>query len=196
MSSSLRPALAAALVGLLVVSASCAPGSVASRPLVQTGEKVEDMTLKSLDGQPTPISSLIADRVALVDVWATWCAPCVAAMPELQALHNRFNDRGFTVVGIMTDANATRIGAEWVKESGVTYPMLIDEEGAVFQSTWGSVAGIPLLVLVDRDGTVVQTFKGTVGVEALEARLEELFGASGVPAEETPAEATPADPAA
>lgn len=194
-----RYALSLLLTAALVLSVTaCGTAMAPARPLVTPGEKVADMTLFSLDGQETPISSVIRDRVALVDVWATWCAPCVAAMPELQALHNRFKDRGFTVVGVMTDSNAKRIGAEWVKESGVTYPMLIDEDGTTFQSTWGQVAGIPLLVLVDREGTVIETYRGTVGVAALESKLEAVFGVGGPASPEAPAtgETPEADPVA
>lgn len=180
---SLRPTyvvsgLALALAMLLL--AGCDLPQV--KPLVQPGDKVTDFSVVDLQGQPVQIKDVIEGKVALVDVWATWCVPCVQALPHLQALHNRFNDRDFTVVGILTDANAMNIGPEFLEDQPVSYPMLVDEGGEAFISNWGQVAGIPLLVLVDKDGTVVQTIQGTGDLDAIDRSVEELLGVSSTEA--------------
>jgi thiol-disulfide isomerase/thioredoxin len=167
----------AALLG----AAGCGGGKGAAgcpeRELVRQGEVVSDMTVVGLDGKPTPMKSLIGGKVALVDVWATWCQPCKLAMPHLQALHNQYKDQGFVVVGVMTDANATKIGSGYMKDNPVSYPVVLDDDGSSFDCAWGTVTGIPLMVLVDRDGKVLEVFQGTGDIGTLQRRVTELFAA-------------------
>lgn len=171
---SLRSILFAAIAfGLLLVTACDLPKP--ARPLVEPGETVPEMNLFTPSGEEVRISEVIGGKVALVDVWATWCAPCIAAMPHLQALHNRYKDRGFTVVGIMTDGNASSIAEDYLAKKKASYPMLVDEDGAAFMSSWGQIAGIPLLVLVDSDGRVLETYQGIGDLNELDRRLEEVF---------------------
>jgi thiol-disulfide isomerase/thioredoxin len=170
--------LALLVLAALSVAAGCG-GRKASdcpeRALVKQGDVVSDMTVVGLDGKPTPMKSLIGGKVALIDVWATWCQPCKLAMPHLQALHNQFKDRGFVVVGVMTDANATKIGSGYMKDNPVSYPVVLDDDGASFDCAWGTVTGIPLMVLVDREGKVLEVFQGTGDIGTLQRKVTELF---------------------
>lgn len=170
--------LALLLLAALSVATGCGSRRSADCPereLVKQGDVVSDMTVVGLDGKATPMKTLIGGKVALVDVWATWCQPCKLAMPHLQALHNQFKDQGFVVVGVMTDANATRIGTGYMKDNPVSYPVVLDDDGASFDCAWGTVTGIPLMVLVDRDGKVLEVFQGTGDIGTLQRRITELF---------------------
>ena len=109
-----RLAVGTAFVLALAVVGCSPPGP--SAPELQKGQQLADATLTSLDGGSVQFHQLTSGKVALVDVWATWCAPCIASMPHLQALHNRFKDDGFTVVGVMIDTNATKIGPDFMKK--------------------------------------------------------------------------------
>lgn len=173
--------LALLALAALLGAAGCGGGRGAAdcpeRELVRQGEVVSDMTVVGLDGKPTPMKSLIGGKVALVDVWATWCQPCKLAMPHLQALHNQYKDQGFVVVGVMTDANATKIGSGYMKDNPVSYPVVLDDDGSSFDCAWGTVTGIPLMVLVDRDGKVLEVFQGTGDIGTLQRRITELFAA-------------------
>jgi thiol-disulfide isomerase/thioredoxin len=64
---------------------------------------VPAFTVQSLDGKEVPFASLATGKPVLVDFWATWCAPCISAMPELQKLHRQHAAKGFSVVGISID---------------------------------------------------------------------------------------------
>jgi thiol-disulfide isomerase/thioredoxin len=162
----------------LFLAAGCGGRRAADCPereLVKRGDVVSDMTVVGLDGKATPMKSLIGGKVALIDVWATWCQPCKLAMPHLQALHNQYKDQGFVVVGVMTDANATKIGSGYMKSNPVSYPVVLDDDGASFDCAWGTVTGIPLMVLVDREGKVLEVFQGTGDIGVLQRRVTELF---------------------
>ena len=176
---------AASLALFLLVALSVATGcgsrrsaDCPERELVKQGDVVSDMTVVGLDGRATPMKALIGGKVALIDVWATWCQPCKLAMPHLQALHNQFKDQGFVVVGVMTDANATKIGSVYMKDNPVSYPVVLDDDGASFDCAWGTVTGIPLMVLVDRDGKVLEVFQGTGDIGTLQRRITQIFTAS------------------
>ncbi|UCF67218.1 MAG: TlpA family protein disulfide reductase [Acidobacteriota bacterium] len=177
-----RPAASVASALLLVAAWAFIPGCglpasrCAQRSLdLVTGDVLPALTVRSLDDQPIDIHELIDGKIAVVDIWATWCGPCMAAIPRLQALHNRYADRGFTIVGLLTDRNASRIGPTIVERRGIGYPIVLDDFGEELNCAWGSPPAIPYMLLVDRDGAVVDIFRGTVGVAAVERRVELLF---------------------
>ena len=170
-------------------AASAAAGEAQCRPtFVTAGEKAPDVTLTGLDGKSHPLTSVTEGKVALVDLWATWCAPCVAAMPHLQELYAKYKDKGFVVVGVMSDSNATKLGADGFKDKGVTYPMLLDNDSEAVGCAWGPVVGYPSIVLLDAEGTVVEAWFGGVGVDVIEEKVADLLAMGGVSPKATGAE--------
>jgi thiol-disulfide isomerase/thioredoxin len=95
----LRPVAAA-----LFVLAACG-GSDRFRPL-QPGDPVPAYAAPNLNGDTVALATLRGQAVVL-NVWATWCAPCREEMPELQALHERFHGRGLRVLGVSIDASGS-----------------------------------------------------------------------------------------
>jgi peroxiredoxin/YHS domain-containing protein len=130
--------------------------------------------LKDLAGKPISNESL-KGKVVLLDFWATWCAPCLKAMPELQALHRKYADRGFAVVGISIDEGGPAKVRKFVSSKKITYPIALDSEKA---PAWESyrVKAVPAAFLIDRDGQIVAQWRGipTDGGE-LESRIGELL---------------------
>lgn len=165
------------LLLLLLLPGCVQPGGCPDKPLLAQGDQAPDLTLTGLDGQPRAMSTVIAGKVALVDLWATWCGPCKLVAPHLQALHNRYRDRGFTVVGIMSDATATQMGPAYMKRNPVTYPTFLDDHGNTFTCTWGQVGGIPLMVLLDRQGKVIEVFRGADEMERLTEKVAAALAA-------------------
>lgn len=106
----------------------------------------------------------------VIDFWATWCGPCVRALPELGELSKRYAPRGVSVVGVSTEApNVLR---EAIDRLGITHPILVDKQESVFRSY--SVMALPTLVLVDREG-VVRAVEVGGNIDAIEAKLRELL---------------------
>lgn len=189
--------LSALLVGAAVALVGCSSAgskgggekTPCRKSFIEVGQQAPDLTLPGLDGKDVSLRSLTGGKVALVDLWATWCAPCVAAMPHLDELYMRYKDQGFVVVGVMSDDNATKIGPKDVKKRGVSYPMLLDENAERVSCLWGPVMGFPSVVMVDREGKVVETWLGTTGTGEIEERLQQLLAGA---AEDKPAgEAAP-----
>ena len=92
-------------------------------------------------------------QVVLLNVWATWCAPCRVEMPSMQRLHERFGPEGLRVVAVsIDDAGAEDAIRDFAREYGLTFEILHDAPGEirrVYQTT-----GVPETFVIARDGTI------------------------------------------
>ena len=113
-------------------------------------------------------------RVLLVDYWATWCRPCLMALPGVVAAHEKFHDQGFDVIGIsIDDAGARERVVAKAEELGMDFPVIYDGKGgesAIAEAN--KVLAIPATFLIDRRGRVRYT--GLEGDE-LHRRVAELL---------------------
>lgn len=115
---------------------------------------------KTVDGEPFDLATL-RGQVALVNVWATWCAPCREELPELERLHQIHGGRGFSVIGVSIDRrNAIRAVRQMAADFALTYPIVFDPESEAI-ADW-QVVGYPTSFLVDRRGTIVWRRDGLV----------------------------------
>lgn len=112
-----------------------------------------------------------ADRLMLVNFWATWCAPCRREMPVLQAANDRYG-ADLAVVGLaIDDLAAVR---EFVTELDIQYPIAAGNADVMAtQRAWGNSAGaLPYTVLVDRAGVIRWQHLGEVSADQLDAALQ------------------------
>lgn len=132
------------------------------------GKPAPPFTLKTLDGRAVSLADF-RGQVVLLDFWGTFCPPCVAALPELQALHERHARSGFAVVGVTVDDRLPLVRKATAK---VTYPIL-----QATPEVWRAykVNALPSLVLVDRQGRIVKRFGGEADRAALHAAIEKAL---------------------
>jgi thiol-disulfide isomerase/thioredoxin len=115
--------------------------------------------------------------IVLINFWATWCAPCRAEIPDLEAAYRAHKDSGFVVLGVGVED--PRQGIEsFVAEMDMTYPVLLDESGTLMKEYRGS--GLPMSVLVDRDGIIQVRHMGYLSATQLESYLSRLMPVGGV----------------
>ena len=135
-----------------VVAPPTPPGlSVATR-----GGPVPPIVLRGLDGATVEVPADFAGRPILVNVWASWCGPCIEEMPELERFAAEQGATGTQVVGIaLDDAEAVRAFLEQVP---VTYPLLLDAPGPRDAGVQlGNPKGVlPYSVLVSADGRLLR----------------------------------------
>ena len=114
------------------------------------GQLAFDFALDDVSGQRVKLSDLRGHPV-VVNFWATWCPPCRQELPALQSAYQRFRDKGVILVGVDLKENAETI-QNFTTQFGLTYPLLLDRDGAVSERY--QVRGIPTTVIVDADGVV------------------------------------------
>lgn len=119
--------------------------------------------------------------ILVINFWATWCPPCREEMPELSRLHEHYQEKGVTVLGIAAE-EAAKI-REFTQETKVSYPLLAgDMEAMNFGNALGNNRGVlPYTVILNRDGSVVKTYFGQVNHVMLEEALLPLLMQSGNP---------------
>ena len=113
------------------------------------------LTLKftALDGRQVDLEKL-RGKVVLVDFWATGCAPCMAKLPALEMLYQKYHDRGFEVVGISTDTDKKDV-LRVIQEKAIPWPIDMDINGRSNKVVMEcGVNGIPDYWLIDKNGII------------------------------------------
>ena len=152
-------AVVAVLAGLIWVNrASFAP--------LDTGSRAPDYEAFSLTGDTVALSSYRGDVVVL-NIWATWCRPCVKEMPDLEGMHRELGDEGVRVVGVSVDAPSGGFGSlgrrggdvrAFVEQLGLTFDILHDPSGRI-QSVY-QTNGLPTTFIIDREGRIHRRILG------------------------------------
>jgi peroxiredoxin len=124
---------------------------------VKTGDPVPAVALTATDGT----SHNVADKkgnVVLVAIFATWCGPCRQELPELDAeLYKRFKDKGLLVYAVNAGEDKATVDG-FAKSSGLSFPLLLDEQSQFSDALGGSY--LPRGILVDKDGKIQDLFVG------------------------------------
>ena len=134
-----------------------APTPPAGTKIAKRGNIVPAMTLATPNGARVEIPRDWAGKPTLVNLWASWCAPCLKEMPELQAFASEQAANGVQVVGIALD-DAASVQA-MLQRLAITYPNLIDAPGPADAGVrLGNPAGVlPYSILVSTEGRVLKT---------------------------------------
>jgi cytochrome c biogenesis protein CcmG, thiol:disulfide interchange protein DsbE len=140
------------------------------------GQLAPDFSLDDINGQRVKLSDLRGHPV-IVNFWATWCPPCRQEAPAIQAAYQRYRDQGVILLGVNLREDAQTI-QQFAKEFGLTYPLLLDRDGAV--SDRYQVRGIPTTVFVDADGVVRARHVGPLTEDKLVEYLAPLFPEGGL----------------
>jgi peroxiredoxin len=95
---------------------------------LREGHRTPGLRLAGLDGKTVSLADH-ADKLVVVNFWATWCQPCTAEMPTLEALWREYRDRGLVVLGVSVDRGAPRpLIDPYVARLALTFPILLDPD--------------------------------------------------------------------
>lgn len=132
--------------------------STFSQPATLTdGKPAPNFSLPGLDGKKINLSDY-RGRVVLVNIWATWCAPCVEEMPSMQKLYNEFKGVGFEILAVSIDAQGLEVVAPFMNNHKLTFPALLDPKGAL--RTLYRTTGVPESFIIDKDGILIKKIIG------------------------------------
>ena len=164
----------ATFVLLLWVSA-CTPGDLPGPP--QVGDPAPEFQAVSLDGERSVALADYAGQTVLVNLWATWCAPCRFETPYLQSVYEENQERGLMIVGVSVDSPfALDQVNDFLEEMGVTYDILLDPD--MVSTDAFLPIGYPASYLIDGEGVIRFTRLGPIAegdpafLEALEQTLK------------------------
>jgi peroxiredoxin len=166
------------VLAFALLPVACGGAQSRSDAPLPTSASAPDFELETLTGDTVRLGDHFGKDVVLVDFWATYCEPCLASMPHLDALYKKYKARGFVILGVSLDgpASIAQVRTE-VQKTGATFPILLDQETRVV-SLYNPRTSAPYSVLIGRDGRIRAKREGytTGGAEALEADIVAALG--------------------
>ncbi|HEY0097862.1 MAG TPA: ASPIC/UnbV domain-containing protein [Pyrinomonadaceae bacterium] len=170
---------------------------------IKIGQPLPTLALKSLDSVAAagrsasrPGAYLRPGRRTLINVWATWCTPCAAEMPELEKLRAGLNTRGIDLVGLNVDSEPKADVRGFLREHRVGYPNFLGGVAAIESLYATDELSVPMSIVVDGRGIVTEIIPGWSA--ETQRRFRELAGegagsggSSGAPAAKTKARSLP-----
>jgi peroxiredoxin len=118
------------------------------------GEMVPDFSATDLEGKPISIEAY-RGKVVLVDFWAVWCGPCVADMPNVKKVYEKYKDKGFDVIGISLDNDEKQL-RDFLKKNDIPWRQVFSGKGwdSPVSRQYG-IYSIPSVWLIDKDGKLI-----------------------------------------
>ncbi|HZY40701.1 MAG TPA: TlpA disulfide reductase family protein [Anaerolineae bacterium] len=149
--------------------------SAGTSAVPQVGFPAPDFDLDLLTGSQVKLSEL-RGSVVIVNLWASWCGPCRAEMPAIDAVYQQYHAQGLEVVAINTTFQDSEAEARaFLTELGVTFPVALDRDGAASKRYY--LQAMPSTFFVARDGTIGDMLFGGPMTEALIiSKIEKLLG--------------------
>lgn len=156
MNSNLAPLRGLTVAGIAVAwLAACGEGGTRA-PVA--GDPAPSFSAVTLEGDSVGRDDLLGAPYML-NIWATWCAPCRQEMPELQELHDAYANQGFRVVGVSVDDRSSRDQIRaFADDLGITFPLYHDTSWQIMDAYF--LPGLPGSFLVDANGTIVRKWTG------------------------------------
>lgn len=138
-------------------------------------KSIPEFSAKDIDGNKVDNSVFKENKVTLVNVWATWCGPCVNELPEIQKAYSELKGKGVGVVGIVSDGNDAKDTAkELIKENNLTYKMIIPDNN-LDKNLISTLKGFPTSYVVDSEGKILGMKVGGMNAEGFKEFVEQYI---------------------
>jgi cytochrome c biogenesis protein CcmG, thiol:disulfide interchange protein DsbE len=152
------------------------PRQVDSPVVINTAPEAQDFapdfTLTDTSGQAINLRTL-RGQVVLVNIWATWCPPCRAEMPMIEAAYQQYRDQGFTVLAVNLREDSRTV-ADYMTQAGLSFPALLDSTGDVSSMYRASV--LPSSFFIDKAGVIRAVYRGPMARSVITGTVEQLLG--------------------
>ncbi|GMQ85800.1 MAG: hypothetical protein BMS9Abin07_1368 [Acidimicrobiia bacterium] len=172
----LRGPLVVLLVSAALVAASCTQqGTIlpSAQTITGSAEPAADFSVVTFAGPTFSLSGHLAEdgRPVFLNLWASWCFPCRAEMPDIDEAATRHPDVAFIGIAVADDVDRAR---DFADEIAVGYPLAFDENDLV-ENGYRPV-GLPATYLISPDGVIVETIFGPLTADQIDDKLELHFG--------------------
>jgi thiol-disulfide isomerase/thioredoxin len=128
-------------------------------------QTVRNFQLKDIENSTQSFDGLKGEKLTLIDFWASWCKPCMKAIPELNKIYETYMDKGVRVIGINCDGprSVSKV-APLSKSLQIKYPVLLDLDSEVMNDL--NLMAFPTLILVNTEGKILWIHEGYVSGDA------------------------------
>jgi thiol-disulfide isomerase/thioredoxin len=144
---------------------------------VEQRQPAVHFTLKDASGKAVNLSDY-KDKVVLLNFWATWCNPCKIEIPWFIEFQQRYQDKGFVVLGVSTDQEGWPLVSPFIQSWKMNYPVVLEDDN--LPPPYSNIQAIPTTYLIDRQGRVAVVHGGLVSKDTYEFGIEQLL--AGEPA--------------
>lgn len=124
-------------------------------------QTVKNYTLQDTENKKVSLFDLKGEKITILDFWTTWCKPCKKAIPELNKIHEIYQDQGVQVIGINCDGPRTVAKVSGVSRSmQIQYPILIDINSDLLNAL--NLSNFPTLLILDQKNKVKYMHEGFI----------------------------------
>jgi peroxiredoxin len=127
------------------------------KPLLGKGVPAPNFTFPGLDGKKISLADY-KGKVVLLNIWATWCAPCVAEMPSMEKLYQELKNEDFEILAVSVDESGAEAVKPFMEKHKLGFPVLLDTKGDI--KTLYQTTGIPESFIIDKDGIIIEKIIG------------------------------------
>ncbi len=133
-----------------------------------------------MDGNKVTSAVFANSKLTMVNVWATYCNPCLSEMPELGQLASEYDPETFQIIGIISDVleggkqESIDLAASLIEQTGADYPHLLLNE-SIFHGLLTDVSAVPTTFFIDENGVIVDTVIGAMKKSAWEEKINGLL---------------------
>jgi peroxiredoxin len=165
----MRRVLFVCLVGMVAFAIYRVSTDTGGKPV--EGNRAPNFTLTTLDGKQMSLHDL-KGKAVMINFWGTWCPPCRAEMPAIQAAYMSNKDKGFEVVSVNIRENEVPV-ANFVSQYGLSFPIWMDKDRYVVKLY--KIGPIPSTFFIDPDGVIVKRIEGPLQISQLQYYIEQLL---------------------
>ena len=124
---------------------------------IDKGVPAPEFTLPGLDGNMVKLVDY-KGKVVLLNIWATWCPPCVEEMPSMEKLYQELKDEDFQILAVSIDVSGGNVVAPFMKKHKLSFPALTDTQGTL--KSLYRTTGVPESFIIDKDGIIAEKIIG------------------------------------
>ena len=132
--------------------------NLSTTPRLRPKVRAPNFTFPGLDGKMVSLTDY-KGKVVLLNIWATWCPPCVEEMPSIEKLYRELKGEEFEILAVSIDAQGAKAVAPLVKKYNLSFPVLLNPDGTML-NLYGTT-GIPESFVIDKKGNVEEIIIGS-----------------------------------